>query len=108
MTPATRLPRPRPWLPALLALTVSAAPAVAQKKAGPKHEVMDSGPFLTASIQAPKPAKNNAMKGVAVHLGKDNQAAVCFDLDLLRYSAGWTGEFLHLRGTPFDGGHGNW
>ena len=90
-----------PWT-ALVAVAVTAAPAAAQNR--PAWERMDYGPFLTASIGAPAPRGNNANKGVAVRLGPD--AAVCFDTDLLRYSAGWTGGFLNLRGTPFDGGHG--
>jgi hypothetical protein len=66
---------------------------------------MDYGPFLSATITANFPSGNTANKGVAIHLGKD--AACCFDTDLLRVSAYWTGEFLQLNGTPFDGGHGS-
>ena len=74
------------------------------------HELMDYGRFLTATIKAPAPAGNNALKGIAIKLGSDKskEAAVCFDPDLLRVSAGWTGGFLRLLGTPFDGSHGSW
>ena len=89
---------------ALAVLSFSPADAVAQKKKGGKYEQMDYGPFITATITAPLPGKNTADKGLALKLGKD--AAVCFDMDLLRYSAAWTGGFLNLRGTPFDGSHG--
>jgi hypothetical protein len=88
-----------------LLATLPTNPAYAQKKKkAARHEAMDYGPFLTATITAPQPAKNTANKGMAVKLG--SEAAICFDLDLLRYSAAWTGEFLNLRGTPFDGSHG--
>jgi hypothetical protein len=36
----------------------------------------------------------------------DHEAAVCFDTDLLRMSAGWTGGFISTRGVTFDGAHG--
>jgi hypothetical protein len=66
------------------------------------------GPTRTATITASFPGGNTANKGIAIRLGgKDNVAAACFDTDLLRVSAFWTGEFLQLLGTPFDGGHGN-
>jgi len=51
-------------------------------------------------------------KGVAVKLGavkidgEDVQAAVCFDTQLMRLSAGWTGDFLRLRNVAFTGDHG--
>jgi hypothetical protein len=74
-----------------------------------RHEVMDYGRFLTATIKAPNPSDNNALKGIAVKVGTaEKPAAICFDTDLLRVSAGWTGGFLRLRGTPFDGSHGSW
>ncbi len=84
-----------------------------RKKAdGPSRwEQMDYGRFLTASVKVPTPGgDNNANKGVAIRLGddKDHPSALCFDTDLLRVSGGWTGGFLHLRGTPFDGSHGSW
>ena len=85
--------------------------AARKKRDEPKKwEEMDYGQFLTASIKAPQPADNNAMKGIAIHLGSGDgpKAAICFDTDLLRVSSGWTGGFLKLRGTPFDGSHGSW
>ncbi|WP_435008566.1 DUF6797 domain-containing protein [Tundrisphaera lichenicola] len=75
----------------------------------PRHLRMDYGQFLMATIKAPAPSDNNAMKGIAIRLGGEaTKAAVCFDTDLLRVSAGWTGGFLKLLGTPFDGSHGSW
>jgi len=70
---------------------------------------LDYGPFLSASIEASAPAGNMTYKGVAVKLGRcenrwgDVQAAVCFDTQLMRLSAGWTGDFLRL---PKRGVHG--
>ncbi len=101
----TRLTPLWPALAALALLATLPSDADAQKKKkGARHEVMDYGPFLTATITAPQPAKNTANKGLALKLGAE--AAICLDLDLLRFSAGWTGDFLNLRGTPFDGSHG--
>ena len=72
---------------------------------------MDTGPIHSATITAQWPDKNIAIKGIAVNIGaqfgmEGLQAGVCFDTDLLRYSAGWTGSFLDLRGVAYDGGHG--
>ena len=71
---------------------------------------MNYGSFLTASVKVAGPGKdNNANKGVAVHLGtKEKPATICFDTDLLRMAGGWSGGFIELLGTPFDGSHGSW
>ncbi len=70
---------------------------------------MDYGPFLTASIEAPAPGTNIAYKGIAInlgaHFGGAHNESVIFDTDLLRYSAGWTGAFVELKGVVFDGEH---
>jgi cytochrome c2 len=93
----------------LLVLWSADAPG-ASSEARPPWEAMDYGPFLTASIEAPEPRRNIACKGIAINLGAnlggDRNEAVVFDTDLLRYSAGWTGEFLALKGVVFDGQHG--
>ena len=112
------------WSMALGLATLVCVPAIQAQEAKkgnrprrekPKQEdtqwgKMDYGTFLMASIGQPTPGKgNNADKGVVVHIGtKETPAAICFDTDLLRVSSGWTGGFLNLLGTPFDGGHGNW
>lgn len=88
----------------------------------------DGFPFLTACISAPVPAGNVALKGIAIRLPHD--AAMCWDSDLLRWSAGWIapGDWparqaagnremarnfpgwserrLHLEGVTFSGDHG--
>src|SRR6266567_3455016 len=64
---------------------------------------MDYGSLLTYTVGLPStPGKTNAnlaLKGVCIRLGGSNEAAVCFDTDLLRYYAGWTGGFLDLSKT---------
>ena len=62
-------------------------------------------PFVTAAITAGAPAGNTANKGIALKLGND--AYACFDTDLLRWSAGWTGKYLNFTGVTFDGKHGD-
>jgi len=42
-------------------------------------------------------------KGISVKL--PHGASMSFDTDLLRYAAGWSGGWLKLMGTPFDGAH---
>lgn len=78
----------------------------------PPWSAMDYGPFLTATIEAPEPAGNFAYKGMAIRLadafgGQANEAVV-FDTDLLRYAAGWTGNYVALKGVVFDGEHWAW
>lgn len=78
-------------------------------RAGQPWQEMDYGPFLAASIEAPQPRTNIACKGSAIRLGNafggTQNEAVVFDTDLLRYSAGWTGGFVALKGVVFDGEH---
>ncbi|MEY4199242.1 MAG: hypothetical protein RLZZ265_982, partial [Verrucomicrobiota bacterium] len=66
--------------------------------------IQDDFPFLKACIGAKFPGKNDANKGIAIRLGTN--AAMCFDQDLLRWSAGWTGGFVSTKGVTFDGSHG--
>ena len=51
------------------------------------------GQFLSACIEMPE----KTYKGIAIKIGEQDEAAVCFDTELLRYSAGWTGGFLQLH-----------
>ncbi len=60
--------------------------------------------------QGPEPSRQQRHQGDRDQgrRREGKEAAVCFDTDLLRVSAGWTGGFLKLYGTPFDGSHGSW
>ncbi len=70
----------------------------------PKYEKMEYGPFLAHTITVDKDQIVN--KGIAVRLGKPDEAAVLFDTELLRYAAGWTDGYLALDGVAFNGAHG--
>ena len=96
----------------------SIRPAKAPKPAD-RSERMDYGPFLRLALMAKGPGVNNTPKAVAIPLGFNPQgapshagnlenppAAVCFDEDLLRYSAAWTGGFIDYEGVTFKGTHG--
>lgn len=87
----------------------SSLPAASPDKTGKKWLDMNYGPFLSFSIEAPEPRTNIAFKGIAVNLGKalgsDDNESIVFDTDLLRYSAGWTGNFLSLKSVVHDGEH---
>jgi len=94
-------------------LTLSAIAGEPAKPKATKGTLMDYGPFLTYSVTAPKSAGKNDVKpekgakkpenltakGITIKLGTDAQAAVCFDADLMRMSAGWTGGYLDLIKT---------
>lgn len=63
----------------------------------------DYGPFLSYTINckpmAAKSDDNIALKGIAIRLGRQTEATVCFDTELVRYAAGWTGGFLDISKT---------
>lgn len=125
MIPPLSLLRHAVWaLPAVLLPVIRTG--VAATPAG----VDDGFPFLTACIGAPVPAGNVALKGVAIRLPHD--AAMCWDSDLLRWSAGWIApgdwqarqaaghremarnfpgwseRLLRLEGVTFSGDHGGY
>ncbi len=86
------------------------APAPVKESAVGKKSVSKGGldqdfPFQNACIGAKFPGKNVANKGIALKVGND--AYVCFDTDLLRLSAGWTGNYLNFDGVAFSGSHGS-
>src|SRR2546428_6690875 len=64
---------------------------------------MDYGPFLSYTINCkPRLANgpdNLALKGIAIKLGPANEGTICFDTELMRYAAGWTGGFLDISKT---------
>lgn len=72
-------------------------------KAQGKGVHMDYGPFLSYTINCrsntSKQDDNLALKGIAIRVGKSNEAAVCFDTELMRLAAGWTGGFLDISKT---------
>jgi glucose/arabinose dehydrogenase len=68
-------------------------------KPGAKGSTMDYGPFLHSTVSRVYYRNDKdlvALKGLSVKLG---EATVCYDLDLLRPAAVWTGGFLDLAGT---------
>jgi hypothetical protein len=83
--------------------------APAQSIAAPR---MDYGSMLTYTVGLPTPPgktnENLALKGICIRLGASNEAAVCFDTDLLRYYAGWTGGFLDVSKTHLTSSKGSW
>lgn len=69
----------------------------------PSPYAMDYGPALMTTFEGGGLA-GTTHKGLVVRLGEN--AAVAFDTELLRLSAGWTDGWLRLRGTAYDGSHG--
>jgi mono/diheme cytochrome c family protein len=59
------------------------------------YKKMDKGPFYSGVIEVPGAGRRD--KGLSIRVGDRRQAAVHFDTDLLRMSAGWTGDFLTFR-----------
>ncbi|MCW5559492.1 MAG: hypothetical protein KIT22_16885, partial [Verrucomicrobiae bacterium] len=92
------------FLRSLFALGFGLAATAAQ----PKWEQMDYGSFLASSVTMPW-SKNGedvdgiTLKGLTLRFGTNG--AACFDTSELRWAGAWTGGWLKLMGTPFDGTH---
>ena len=89
-------------------LLLAAALSDAQEKKLPRWEQMDYGSFVSSSLTMPwskdfQHIDGVTVKSVAVRL--DSKHAISFDTNLCRVAAGWTGGFVKLYGTPFDGTH---
>jgi hypothetical protein len=54
---------------------------------------VDVGPFMSASIHTPH---GRTLKGIAIKVGDESQATVCFNTELLGYSAAWSDGFLEF------------
>jgi hypothetical protein len=73
---------------------------------------MDYGRFLSATFNSAdgkttfdrKGCATN--KGIAIKLGKNEEATALFDTDLCRMSGAWVDGWLKLKGVAFDGAHG--
>ena len=93
----------------ILSLTVAFSAGVqAQEKAVwqqklSKHLQADF-PYTKAAVRTQFPKNNVANKGMAIIVGRE--AFMCFDTDLLRWAAGWTGGYITEDGVSFKGNHG--
>jgi glucose/arabinose dehydrogenase len=104
-------PKPTPKSPA--------KPSKPKTQSTHRSELMDYGPFLNLALNAKGIGDNNTPKAVVIPLGNNAKgepshagagenppATVCFDEDLLRYSAGWVDGFIDYKGVTFMGDHG--
>jgi hypothetical protein len=72
-------------------------------KPPPWYTQMDYGPFLLDTFTG---KAGDVAKGLAIPFGADGKAGgICYDLDLLRVSAAWTGGFLNYTGDAYDRQH---
>ena len=63
-----------------------------------RWQATDVGPFVTSTIDT---GSGPTLKGIAIRVGDQQQAAVCFDTARLQISAAWTGEFLRFGPRRF-------
>ena len=82
-----------------------AAPVAPPQPSATPWVDMDYGPFMSMTLEAPQPAGNLAYKGIVIPLKPDRSAAMVFDTDLLRWSAGWRGSFIDWKNILYDGSH---
>lgn len=97
-------------IPTLLALALLlAGPAASpqdKKRKGPGWN-MDYGPFLASSVSTTDSDKDDVLianKALSIKVGKN--ATFCFDTDLVRAGAGWTGGWLDFTKTHHVSGKG--
>ena len=57
------------------------------------------GPFFSGTIRGPKSNDAIAMRGIVAILGEKKDAFICYDMDLMRVSMAWRGEFLEFGNT---------
>ena len=57
------------------------------------------GPFWSGTVMRAKGGGAAAMKGLAINLGPDKRSHVVYDLDTLRLSVAWMGDFLEFGNT---------
>lgn len=94
------------------ALLLALAPLVAKAADEPtlpppakptRGALMDYGPFLTSSLSLPpanpKEKVPPAIAYKSINIKLPGGANVAFDTDLMRYPAGWTGDWLNLART---------
>ncbi|HYG77064.1 MAG TPA: DUF6797 domain-containing protein [Planctomycetota bacterium] len=70
---------------------------------GKRASQMDYGPVMAATYGV-KGSNAVTMKGLAIRLSQDPPAYICFDTELLRVSAAWTGEYIDWKGINLEGG----
>ncbi|HEX8912948.1 MAG TPA: DUF6797 domain-containing protein [Humisphaera sp.] len=86
--------RPRWFAPPLVAVLML-LPTLAR---GQSLELSDRGSYLINTLEAPD--GNVTYKGVLVKLGPNDDAAVCFDTELMRMSVGWVRGQAAGEATP--------
>jgi hypothetical protein len=57
------------------------------------------GPFFSGTVRGPGSNDAIAMRGVVAILGEKKDAFMCYDMDLMRVSMAWRGEFLEFGNT---------
>jgi hypothetical protein len=57
------------------------------------------GPVFAGTIRGQRAEEPVAMRGLVVTLGQEEKAYVCYDMDLMRLSLGWTGSMLEFGNT---------
>ncbi len=71
---------------------VEAASNEKKERKGTRWDEMDLGPFFSSGLAG----KPHVLKSITIKLGRDQQAAVSFDTDMLRLAMAWTNGFVVL------------
>src|SRR6267378_3897549 len=71
-------------------------------------QAMDYGGMMTATLESRAVERQITQKAMAIAVGERGEAHVIFDEDLLRYSVGWSGDFIDWKNIEMDGSHRTW
>ena len=71
----------------------------AKTKVDKRAAEMDYGPYLATTVGAGK--DNITPKGIVIRLDKEKNANICFDTELMRVTAAWSGGYLNLASRVF-------
>lgn len=79
-------------------LGVLAALSSVQAAEKPRHQQINYGPFVSATVESAWPRGNISYKGLAIRLTKDGKdiGGILYDTDLVRMASAWTGGFLNM------------
>lgn len=64
-----------------------------------RWKLTNIGPFLACTLNVP--GQGMTMKALVIRIGDQEEAAVAYDTELLRMSAGWAGPFLRFDATRY-------
>ena len=82
----------------LLCFSLGTAVSSFAQNTNVNHEPV-RGPIFSGTVRGPKNTGAIAMRGITVTVGEEKRAYMCYDMDLMRLSMAWTGDFMEFGNT---------